>query len=198
MKETKEIWATPAVYIFENGTTIEFQGYAVSDQGRVKSKKRNKERILKPAEVKGIDGAIHYQVVLRKDNKSYNLLSHRIVLSSFRPEGHPEGYFHGAVVDHIIARSEICCDALSNLHWVTQKENVNTEHYKAKQSEKQLNNPKKSKCLKVTDCNTNEVTEYPSVSEASRALGIRQSTLSICIRNYKGFYKKGNLHFSYI
>ena len=197
MKEIKEAWKT-AVYIFESGVTIEFPGYEVSDQGRVKSKKRNNERILKPAEIKGSDGAIHYQVILRKDNKAYNLLSHRIVLSSFRPKGHPEGYFYGAVADHIVARSEICCNALSNLHWVTQKENVNTEHYKVKQSEKQLNNPKKSKCLKVTDHNTNEITEYPSVSEASRALGIRQSTLSICIRKYNGFYKKGNLSFSYI
>ena len=199
MKETKEIW-TPAVYIHENGTILDFTGlYEVSDHGRVKSLNYNhtgKERVLKRDKIKakGKSINIYYQVALYKNNKRYQLPIYRIVLSSFKRSE----YFSGAVADHIVARTEVCDDSLSNLHWVTCQQNNSTDHAKELLSKAHTNHPSKSKRVRVTDLTTGKTTEYPSAKEAGRSLGIPPTAPATYINQHEGFYKKMNLMFSYI
>lgn len=197
MKEIKEVWV-PAVYIFESGVTIEFLNYMVSDHGRVKSLNYNhtgKERILKRDKIKakGKSINVYYQVALYKNNKRYQLPVYRIVLSSFKGSE----YFPGAVADHIVARTEICNDCLTNLRWVTPQQNNSTDHAKELLSKAHTNHPSKSKKVKVTFSDgTQQI--FPSAKEAGRSLGISPTTPATYINQHNGFYKKMNLMFSYV
>lgn len=204
MKENQvtESWA-PAVYIRPNGAIINFNGlYEVSDQGRVKSlnyKGTGKAKVMNPGTIECSDGTIYYKVELRKDHKNYSVSVHRLVLSTFRPNGHPEGYFPKAVVDHIDARSSTSCvNKLANLRWVTQQQNTSTENSKVLRSKVMRNKPDRSKRVKVTNLTTREITMYPSAMEAGRALSINPRVPSNCIKCCKGYYKKLNLHFAYV
>lgn len=193
----------PARYIRKNGAILDFTGlYEVSDLGRVRSlnyHRTGKAKELNTATYKDIDLSIYYMVMLCKDNKRYLLPVHRLILSSFRPEGHPEGYSLGAVCNHKKERtSTSCINELWNLEWTTQKANVNTEHRRGLQSKAHTNHPSKSKRVRVTDLATGETTVYPSAMEAGRSLGINPKLPAACISNSKGFYKKMNLQFSYI
>lgn len=201
MKENQvtERWA-PAVYIRENGSILDFTGlYEVSDMGRVRSLNYNglvgRVGVLSQATYENSGGDIYYIVVLRKEGKSYTLRTHRLVLSSFKESE----YFSGAVCDHIVARSETSCDnRLTNLRWITQRQNCNTEHRSTLISKTQINHPAKSKRVRVTDLTTGKVTIYPSSREAGRALGLSPRSPSVYIYKRKGFYKKLNLHFAYV
>ena len=204
MKENQitENWS-PARYIRENETVLDFSGlYEVSDMGRVRSLNYNhtgKVKVLCQCTNKGKDGTIRHTVWLCKDRKQYNLNVHRLVLSSFRPKGHRDGYFSGAVVNHKIERTAVSCiNELSNLEWISQRQNNSTEHCREARSKAHTNHPSLSKRVKVTDLTTGEVAEYPSAHEAGRALGINPNVPAGCIKCYKGYYKKLNLHFMYV
>lgn len=193
--KTKEIWA-PARYIRLDGSVLDFTGlYEVSSLGRVRSLNYNhtgKARVLSQGTVKAKDGSIWYQVVLSKNGKKYPMPAHRIVLSSFRPEGHPKGYFHGAVADHIISRDENnCCNLLSNLRWFTRRDNVSTDHCKTRIIEKL------SKRVRVT-LPDGTLQYFPSSHEAERSLCLPYNTICYQIQKYNGCYKKRQLHFEYV
>lgn len=88
--------------------------YQVSSDGRVKSLKWNKERILKP----GIRKGGYLQVALCAGGKQKSLMVHRLVCEAFHdnPENKPE-------VNHI---NEIKTDNRAcNLEWCTRIENMN-------------------------------------------------------------------------
>lgn len=191
--KTKEIW-TPARYINNDGTVLSFENYEVSNLGRVRNvnyRCTGKIRMLSLSIFECSDSTIYYTVGLRKDCKLYRKIVHRLVLSSFDQEGWSEN----AVVNHKVERTATSCiDELSNLEWLTQKENTNTDHCKKLHT----NNKYQSKRVKVTDLSTGEITTYPSASEAERSLGIPLSTVSAMIKNQKGYYKKLNLHFEYV
>lgn len=197
-EKTKEIW-TPAVYIFENGTTIEFQGYAVSDQGRVKSLNYNrtgKEKIMSQHISRHKDSTIYYMVGMWcKSKKKHFIQVHRLILSSFKKSE----FFPGAVVNHKTERTATSCiNKLSNLAWVTRQQNNSTDHRKALISKALTNCNTTSKKVRVKDLSTGDITEYPSSREADRILGLPRCAVSKYIRNYNGYYKKMNLMFSYI
>lgn len=197
--QVTENWM-PARYIREDGSVLDFTGlYEVSSLGRVRSLRFGKTKILSPGTYENTSGAIYYMVTLRKDGKIYTLQVHRLILSSFRPEGHPEGYSLGAVCNHKKERtSTSCINELWNLEWTTQKANVNTEHCKDLLSKTQINHPAKSKRVRVTDLTTGKVTIYPSAMEAGRALGVNPKLPSSYIHKCKGYYKKRNLHFAHV
>lgn len=201
MKKIKEEHWIPARYIKgDNGSVLDFTGkYEVSDLGRVRSlnyRNTGKTKELSQVTHECIDGTIYYQVLLSKNNKKYTLHVHRLVLSSFKPEGTEGGYFLGAVCNHKKERSSTSCiDELWNLEWTTQKDNVNTKHRKVLLSKSQTNHPSKSKKVRVTDLTTGKTTVYPSAKEAGRALGINPWTPAMCINQNKGFHKKLGLRF---
>ena len=189
----------PARFIREDGSILDFTGpYEVSNYGRVYS--LNYHHTGKPKElslvvIKCNDGTIAHHVALCKDKKQYALQVHRLVLSSFKENE----YFEDAVVDHLITRTKtICDDRLSNLRWVTYKQNSNTEHCTGALSKTLTNRHDQSKKVKVTDLSTGAVTIYPSANEAGRTLGVCPTTPAACISQCNGYYKKLNLHFEYV
>ena len=199
MQEIKETWR-PAVCIYANGHTEKFEGYEVSDMGRVRSLKNGSTKILKQG-TKTIRTSrattIVHKLVLRKDNKNFTLETHRLVLSSFNPEG----WFLGADIDHISERTECSCDnRLANLKWVSKSENMSKSHAVKAISDAKKNDSSISKRVKVTFPDGTSK-EYPSASEASRDLSLPSVyTIPSCINDEKrkGFYKKLGLHFEYV
>lgn len=94
---------------------IGYEGiYQVSNLGRVKSLKYNKERIFKPA----LSGRGYSQVNLTKNNKSITRAVHKLVAMAFLNHI-PCGM--KLVVDHI--NNNQLDNRVENLHIVTQREN---------------------------------------------------------------------------
>lgn len=144
----KEIWKTINKY----------PEYKVSNIGRVKSIKFNKERILKTQNVNG-----YQRVILFSDGKYKNMYIHRLLAEAFipNPDNLPE-------VNH---RNEIKTDnRLENLEYCDAKYNMNfgTRTQRAA----------KSKSKPVRCIETNII--YPSSKEVQRKLGFAQGNISNC------------------
>lgn len=109
----------------ENWKTIEgYPDYMVSDQGRVKSIKFGKERILKPGRNYG-----YLFVGLLKNNKRSFLRINRLVALAFIQNDDPE---HKTQVGHLDESRDNNC--VSNLCWCTPKENCNMPLHKKRKS----------------------------------------------------------------
>jgi hypothetical protein len=111
MNTEKEIWLTIPNY----------EDYQVSNLGRVKSLKFNKEKILKGS----INGSGYYIVGLCKNKKLYSKSIHKLVAIAFL--NHTQ-CGHNVVVNH---KNENKLDnRLSNLELCTQRENIYHSIYK--------------------------------------------------------------------
>lgn len=98
--------------------------YQVSNLGRVKSLKRNKEQIIGGGKCKGG----YTQLILRKDNKSKMLLLHRIVWEAFN------GFIEkGITVDHI--DGDKVNNRISNLQLMSRGDNSRKEWLGKKHTE---------------------------------------------------------------
>lgn len=192
----QEIWKT-AVYIFENGHKEVFEKYQVSNMGRVKSlnyRGTGREGILKQGMITSKDGSIFYMVHISKDKKTHSLNVHRLVLSSFDPEG----FRPGRIVNHKTERtSTSCINKLSNLEWTTPKDNVSTEHCRDAKSIALTNRPDLSKKVKVTFPDGSQKI-FDSAKDANRSLGLPSRGVSNYIKYQDGYYKRLNLHFEYL
>ena len=96
--------------------------YQISNLGRLKSLKFNKERILKPT----LNGRGYYTVTLYKDFKKQVIYVHQLVCVTFLNHK-MNGY--ELVVNHINLNKED--NRLENLELVTQRENANGKHIKS-------------------------------------------------------------------
>ena len=161
MKEAIEIWKEIPNY----------EGYQVSNLGRVKSLERIdalghrlKEKILKPQ----LDGR-YYQVVLCKQSIKKTYRVHRLVWEAFNGQI-PEGL----QVNHI---NEVKTDnRLSNLNLMTAKENTNWGS----------RNERISKAVLQFTLDNIFVKEYPSTMQVARELGFSCGNIVNCC---KGRYK---------
>ena len=144
--------------------------YEVSDMGRVKSLKFWKEKILKPQKDKG--GYLH--VGLSKDGHTKQLLVHRIVAEAFVPN--PNNL---ETVNH---KDEVKTNnTVTNLEWMSIKDNNNYGNRNKRSSEARLNHPAFSKKVQMFDKSTGELlATFPSIHEAERVTGIAQSHISSC------------------
>ena len=144
--------------------------YEVSDQGRVKSLKYGKEKILKPQKNRGG----YLKVVLYKDGHAKTVKVHRLVAEAFIPN--PNN------LETINHKDEVKTNnAVSNLEWMSQKDNNNygTRNKRAWEA--------LSKQVQMFDKKTGELmVTFPSTREAGRVTGIYQSGISqCCIGKYK-------------
>jgi len=92
-----------------------FPDYYISTYGRVKSLKRNKERILADR----INGCGYKHVILLKDGIETTFRIHQLVAIAFIPNINPKEKF---LVDHIDrCRTN---NNITNLRWVNRSENI--------------------------------------------------------------------------
>ncbi|WPH68848.1 HNH endonuclease [Enterococcus phage EF-M80] len=138
--------------------------YQVSNLGRVKRSKgkyMKSERIL----MLFINTPGYLQVMLCKNNKCKKFTVHRLVANAFipNPENKPQ-------VNHI--DEDKTNNMVSNLEWVTAKENVNHG----------TRNERSSKKIKAIDIANGEWNDYKSISECARELGLHQSSISMCLK----------------
>lgn len=151
-----EIW----VYIDD------YPDYQVSNYGRVKSLKYNKERILKPSTVNG-----YYLITLSKNNKTKNFLVHRLVYYYFIDK-----QIENFMIDHI--DNNPLNNYYLNLRKATVQENVQYALYE-QGAFKHLKNVIAYKDGEI-------IGEYTSCAEAARALSCDSSAISkVC----RGLYK---------
>ena len=133
--------------------------YEVSDQGRVKSLKFGKERIMKT--IKHTNG--YLQVDLYKDGKKKTIKVHRLVAEAFIQN--PQGL---ETVNH---KDEVKSNnAATNLEWMSPTDNVAySQPHLAKRS------------VQMFDKFTGELlASFPSTHEAERVTRIYHSHISAC------------------
>lgn len=144
-----------------------WENYAVSNTGKVKNVRTNNE--LKQQENK--QG--YLAVVLCQNGKKATFRVHRLVALMFidNPENKEE-------VNHIDGNKHNNC--LSNLEWVTRKEN---NAHARKNGLKHENKP-----VKLTNLENGEVDVFYSISEASKFIGVNNSNLCRALKKRTGLY----------
>ena len=144
--------------------------YEVSDQGRVKSLKHGKDKILKPQ-----NNTLGYLcVVLCRDGHTKKLFVHRLVAEAFIQN--PNN------LDTVNHKDEVKTNNVaSNLEWMSKKDNINygTRNKRAGEA--------LSKKVQMFDKSTGELlATFPSLAEANRITGINQGNISkCCLGKYK-------------
>ena len=133
--------------------------YEVSDKGRVKSLKFDKERILKPGKLQ--NG--YLQVCLCKNGEKNNCMIHRLVAQAFIPnhQNLPE-------VNH--KDEDKTNNSVLNLEWCDQKYNSNYGTRNQRISKPVLQYEKSGEFVK----------EWKSTRDVQRNLNYNQSNISRC------------------
>lgn len=144
--------------------------YEVSDQGRVKSLKYGKERILKP----GRTSSGYLSVALHKNGEQNTNLIHRLVAQTFipNPDNLPQ-------VNHIDENKEN--NSVQNLEWCNSKYNNNYGTHNQRISKPILQFTKDGEFVK----------EWKSMKDVQRNLKYSQGNISQCcngIRNSSNGY----------
>ena len=137
--------------------------YQISNVGRVK--RVETDRILKP--LKHTKG--YYRVELYKNGSQSKKLIHRLVAQAFIPntENKPQ-------VNHIDENKTN--NVVSNLEWMTAKENLNHETHNERMSKT------KSIPIIATNIKTGESTEFYGAKECARQLGLNRGNISSVLK----------------
>jgi len=157
----------------------ELDKYLVSNVGEVKHKRTN--RILQGSKVNGY----RFVILNRDDHTKRNCLIHRLVAETFleNPEKKP-------VVNH--KDTNILNNHVSNLEWVTYKENMNT-----KETIDNIKKGKNSKHILHIDIETGTILgKYYGATECEKILKIDAHTV-LCICNYYNGKKYTNQQKTY-
>ena len=142
--------------------------YEVSDQGRVKSLKFGKERILKP--LRNLKGYLLVNLYKNGERKTYRV--HRLVAKTFTPNPHnlPE-------VNHKDENKEN--NSVQNLEWCDSKYNNNYGTRNQRSAKARMNNNLSKPILQFT--NDGEfVREWKSTVDVQRNLGYAHQNISSC------------------
>ena len=154
-----------------------FDGYAVTSDGKVYSKKTNK--FIKPS----IGSKGYFQVCLTVDGKKRTVKVHRIVAETFipNPAGKPQ-------VNHIDGNKRNNC--VENLEWCTNSENQ-IHSYRVIGNENHGGGGGKTPVICVE---TNKI--YCSASAAARDTGVLvQNIIRACKKRCK---TAGGFHWNYV
>jgi hypothetical protein len=146
--------------------------YQVSSYGRVKSLCRidSNNHIVKEKYLKQ-KGGEYPRVVLSKNGKIKQFLTHRLVCIAFIPNIQQK-----KCVNHIDEDKKN--NNVDNLEWVTYSENQNHGTKNKRCSEKMKNHTAISKRVLQMDLNFNKIKEWPSTKEVERELGFHNSNIS--------------------
>ena len=173
----EEIWKDIYYYDFRTDKWIDYRGmYQISNLGRVKSfvQYENGKILSVHKDKDGYD-------VINLNGKNFKI--HRLIAYMFIPN--PE---NKPFIDHIIPIRNGGTNDISNLRWVTSKENCNNESTLKNKSKitKGENNPmfgkhgkdnKNSIAIEKIDKNTGEILKiYDSITEARKDLGLKYDT----------------------
>ena len=156
--------------------------YQISNFGRVKSFYFKNPRILKPHKVKG-----YSNVELYKNKKKKQFYIHRLVMENFCPIENMN------VLDVNHKDEDKSNNHISNLEWMTHKDNLNygsrAEKARMKMQGKNSSRSKKVKCVEKNVI-------YEALREAERQLGIPATNIS---KACKGKIKTaGGYHWEYV
>lgn len=156
--------------------------YQISNFGRVKSFYFKNPRILKPHKVKG-----YSNVELYKNKKKKQFYIHRLVMENFCPIENMN------VLDVNHKDENKSNNHISNLEWMTHKDNLNygsrAEKARMKMQGKNSSRSKKVRCIEKNII-------YEALREAERQLGIPATNIS---RACKGKIKTaGGYHWEYV
>ena len=159
-----------------------FDGYMVSNFGRVKSLKNGKERILKPWETCG-----YLQVLLSQGKKTYHKLVHRLVAEAFVPN---DDIFK-VEVNH--KDENTFNNLVENLEWCDRTYNNNYGTRNERVSKIQ------SMVVLQYSLDGTLIREWKSASEAARQLGFSSGGISNCCLNkpHRNTYKKFKWQYKY-
>lgn len=167
-----------------------YEGYQVSNYGRVKSldryvydkigrKQHIKEKIIKAGKHK----SGHLHVCLFKDNKRYLIYVHRLVAQHFLPN--PDNLL---CVNH--KDENPLNNHVDNLEWCTYEYNNNygTRNNRIGASKKGKRRIDLEKPINQYDLDGNFIRRWKSAKEAERTLGFKACSIGCCCRG--GFYRK--------
>lgn len=148
----------------------EYNDYYVSNLGRVKSFKKNKEKILKP----GLSLSGYLQVILCQDDIKKCCLVHRLVANEFLVNKN-----NLKEINHIDENKKNNC--VDNLEWCDHKYNMNYGTIKTKQE------VAKNKKVAKYDKKGNLLQVYKSIKEASLKNNIGSSNITNCCKHAKHY-----------
>lgn len=155
----------------ENWKTINnFENYEVSDLGRVRNKKTGK--VLKPK----ISNSGYEYISLYKKGKETKKYIHRLMLENFKPCDN----MNNLVVNHKDENKQN--NIISNLEWLTQKENLNYGTHNERVGK--TNSKIRCKIVIMINVKTNEIINtFNSAKETAKYLGLSDSTIGYRIKN---------------
>ena len=142
--------------------------YEVSDQGRVRSLKFGKERILKPS--RNTNG--YLLVGLRKNGEKKTYKVHRLVVQTFIPN--PDNLQEINHIDEDKTNNKV-----QNLEWCDRKSNCNYGNRNKRISEK-MTNGKLSKLVLQYSLDWKFIKEWKSLHDVERNLGYSSGNISCC------------------
>lgn len=166
-----------------------FDHYEVSSYGRVRSidydyidswgrHYHKKGVILKLQKNIEKSGYTQIMVTLRRDNKAFRLLVHRLVAKAFIPNP-----LHLPQINHIDEDSTNNC--VNNLEWCTAEYNINYGNYLQRRSKT------KSRSINVYDQDKNFLMNISSGVDASKMFNISRGSISTAChsgKSVKGLY----------
>lgn len=139
--------------------------YLIYDDGKVWSIKRKqylKQEMMNTG---------YFRVSLYKNGTIYHKFVHRLLAETFIPN--PDNL---PCVNHKDENKQN--NTLSNLEWITQKDNTNYGTGLARRVQQQINNPHRSRRVVQYDLDFNEIRKYPSIMEAERQTGYANTNIS--------------------
>lgn len=158
-----------------NIQNINFDKYKFQKDGKVWSE--CKQSYLKGK--KDRDGYTLFELS-SKDGKFHTYKLHRILAELYCEI--PSGYsINELEVDHIIPISEGGTNEVSNLRWVTPKDNHNNPNTLKNRSKSMKNKASMSKVVEQIKDGV-VIAEYPSTREVERKLGYDHKSISRCCR----------------